>query len=268
MSAIPENPIALYLSHGGGPLPVLGDPDHREMVEQLAALAAKIRRPAAIALISAHWEAAPVRITQAARPPVIYDYYGFPAAAYELQYPASGAPELAQQIYEGLSKEGIRAELDAERGFDHGLYVPLLLMYPQADIPCLQLSLHASLDAAEHIRIGAALRHLHKDNILVIGSGFSFHNLRAFFKPPTLESRAMNEAFDSWLFQTCSSAEFSEAQRTERLVSWEAAPHARYCHPREEHLLPLHVCYGVAGRACSARVELSIMRRLASFYVW
>ncbi len=265
---IPENTKAFYLSHGAGPMPLLGDASHQELVESLATVAASIKRPSAIIVISAHWEEEVVTITHGATPPMIYDYHGFPKQAYTLQYPAPGAPQLAQEIYELFGANQIEAQLDSQRGFDHGLYVPLLLMYPQADIPCLQISLQRSLDAAEHIKMGEALASLSRDGLLVIGSGFSFHNMQAFATPDTVESKAKNEAFEAWLVETCASQSLDEEARTHRLADWESAPFARYCHPREEHLLPLHVCYGMAKRPCSAYLELSVINKQASMYFW
>lgn len=258
----------LYISHGAGPMPVLGDAGHQEMVANLKHLAAALPRPAAIVLVSAHWEAPQPTITSGPRPPLFYDYYGFPQAAYELEYPAPGHPGLEGQLNAALAKGGFACAADAERGFDHGLFVPLLLMYPEADIPCVQLSLLHGLDPEAHIRMGACLAGLDADNLLIIGSGFSFHNMRAFFTPDTDETRARNQAFDNWLAETCASPALDEDQRRGRLVDWEAAPHARYCHPREEHLLPLHVCYGAAGRACSEYFELTIIGKQASAFLW
>lgn len=226
----------LFISHGGGPLPLLGDPGHAEMVATLTELAGDLRKPAAILVISAHWEQQQPSITAAARPGLIYDYSGFPPAAYEITYPCPGESALAARIHRVLEQAGISSRLDDQRGFDHGVFVPLKLMYPDAEIPCVQLSLVNSLDAATHLAIGRALRALDYSNLLVIGSGFSFHNMRAFFAPDTPEIRARNEAFETWLEQTCTDPELSEAERTSRLVNWEDAPHARFCHPREEHL--------------------------------
>lgn len=265
---IPNNPTAVYLSHGGGPLPLLGDVGHKEMVESLTAISANIRKPSAIIVISAHWEEDVVTITHSPQPPLIYDYYGFPKEAYEIQYPAPGEPELAQYVHDILSTNQIEARLDNQRGFDHGLFVPLLLMYPKADIPCLQVSLTRSLDAAEHIRIGEALSGLSHAGLLIVGSGFSFHNMKAFATPDTSESKAMNEAFEHWLIDTCSDRSLDESERVKRLTAWESAPFARYCHPREEHLLPLHVCYGTAKRPCSTYLQLSIINKKASIYFW
>jgi aromatic ring-opening dioxygenase catalytic subunit (LigB family) len=141
-------------------------------------------------------------------------------------------------------------------------------MYPEADIPCVQLSLVKSLDPAEHIKLGRALQDLGDQSLLLIGSGFSFHNMKAFFTPETDDTKAMNESFERWLLETCSDQKLAEEERRQRLVSWESAPFARYCHPREEHLLPLHVCYGFAASACSKFYELQILNKKSSMYLW
>ena len=141
----------MFLSHGGGPLPLLGDPGHTEMVQSLESIAAAIDRPEAIIVVSAHWEEPAATITSAPRPEIIYDYYGFPPESYEIQYPAPGHPELASRLQACLQDNGVATELDPDRGFDHGLFIPLKIMYPEADIPCVQLSLLSSLDPAAHI---------------------------------------------------------------------------------------------------------------------
>lgn len=141
-------------------------------------------------------------------------------------------------------------------------------MYPQADIPCVQLSLVHDLDAGQHLAIGKALRVLEHENLLVIGSGFSFHNMRAFFGPNTPDVRAMNQGFEDWLTDTCVNPAFSEDERWQRLLDWAQAPHARFCHPREEHLLPLHVCYGLAGKASDEHVSATILSKKAGMFRW
>ncbi|MFO7527332.1 MAG: class III extradiol ring-cleavage dioxygenase [Marinobacter sp.] len=258
----------LFISHGGGPMPLLGDPGHRGMVDRLVEMAGKLRRPSAILVISAHWEESVPTITSGANPSLIYDYSGFPPESYEIRYPCPGAPALAGQVQAALEKAGIPASLDDQRGFDHGLFVPLKLMYPDADIPCVQLSLVNTMDAGTHLTIGRALRALEYDNLLVIGSGFSFHNMRAFFAPNTPEIQARNQAFENWLEETCTDADMSETERTERLLHWDQAPHARFCHPREEHLLPLHVCYGLAGQAAQTRFEATILGKQSGMFYW
>ncbi|MEO6421924.1 MAG: class III extradiol ring-cleavage dioxygenase [Candidatus Nitrotoga sp.] len=263
-----HSPKALFISHGGGPMPLLGDTGHSEMVACLKELAVNLRRPDAIVVVSAHWEEEVVTITAGETPPLIYDYYGFPEESYKIEYPCRGEPALARELYQLLTESGIKAKLDRERGLDHGVFVPLKIMYPEANIPCVQLSLLASLDPLSHIAIGKALRGLSRENVLLIGSGFSFHNLKAFFAPETTEIQELNHAFEQWLHDACCSSAYSEEERTRKLSHWSEAPGARFCHPREEHLLPLHVCYGAALKPCSESLNLNIMNKESSMYVW
>jgi aromatic ring-opening dioxygenase catalytic subunit (LigB family) len=263
-----SNTTILYLSHGGGPRPVLGAEDHQEMVDCLHDIAGQIDKPDAIIVISAHWEEGTARITAGANPQLIYDYYGFPPESYEIQYPNPGEPALAAKIESVLETQGIAAELDAQRGFDHGMFIPLKIMYPDADTPCVQISMLSSLDPQQHIALGEALRGLNCENLLIIGSGFSFHNMRAFYSDATAEIDAMNLAFEDWLVETCRDSSISEDERSDRLLKWAEAPAARFCHPREEHLLPLHVCYGAAGRYCDEVFRLKILGRMSSMYLW
>lgn len=258
----------LFLPHGGGPLPLLGEPHHAALAGFLGSIGAELGRPSAILVISAHWEARVPVLTAGAQPALIYDYSGFPEESYSITYPAPGAPQLADDIRQLLVDGGIAAELDAARGFDHGLFVPLKLMYPAADIPCVQLSLVRGLDPALHIRIGRALAALRNRDVLVIGSGFSFHNLRAFFTSRPGTPDPDNDAFQDWLVATCTAPDLDEDERTRRLVDWESAPHARYCHPREEHLLPLHVCYGLAGGPARVVFDDKVLGKRAVGLLW
>jgi aromatic ring-opening dioxygenase catalytic subunit (LigB family) len=237
----------VYFSHGGGPLPILDDPGHKAMVDFMTNLPSQLRRPDAILVISAHWEERLATVLGAEHPVMFYDYYGFPDKAYEIKYPAPGSPGLAKKIIKLLEKEGLMTQVDIERGFDHGLFIPLKLMYPQADIPALQLSLLRGLNPAAHIALGKALRGLKDENILVIGSGFSFHNMGAFSWQGGDKPDPANDAFQNWLIDITTS-EISETERELHLIEWEKAPSARYCHPREEHLLPVHVCVGMAAQ--------------------
>lgn len=249
-------------------MPLLGDPGHQEMVSCLQTIAANIPRPDALLVVSAHWEEPIPTITAGLNPPLIYDYYGFPEASYHIQYPCPGEPALAHDTHELLTGAGIESRLDETRGFDHGVFIPLKIMFPDADIPCVQLSLVDGLDPTTHMQIGRALSALSQRNVLVIGSGFSFHNMKAFFTDDTPETRELNLSFERWLAQTCCAAERSESERARLLAGWSDAPGARYCHPREEHLLPLHVCYGVAQAPCAQRFELSILNKRSSMYLW
>ncbi len=262
-----ETAQIVYCSHGGGPLPILGDPGHRAMVDFMTRLPMQLARPDAILVISAHWEERVATLLGAPRPPLFYDYYGFPEEAYRLTYPAPGHPELAQRIAEMLEAHGIPTRMEMQRGFDHGVFIPLKLMYPAADIPVAQLSLLRGLDPAAHIALGRALRGLMSENILVIGSGFSFHNQNAFFSQRMGAPDPANDAFQDWLIETCT-APLAQEERERRLIAWEQAPAARYCHPRAEHLLPLHVCQGMAGRPAQLIFDDQILGKRGVAFLW
>lgn len=257
----------VYFSHGGGPLPILGDESHKAMVEFMNRLPNQLHKPDAILVISAHWEEREATLLGAPRPAMFYDYYGFPDEAYEITYPAPGSPDLAQKIAALLKENHVPARIDPQRGYDHGLFIPLKLMYPQADIPSLQLSLLRGLNPSAHIALGKALRGLLPENILVFGSGFSFHNLRAFFGTALGTPDPANEAFQNWLIDVCTGP-ITQSEREQRLVDWQSAPSARYCHPREEHLLPLHVCMGMAGAPAKVIFDDQIMGKRALAFSW
>ena len=259
---------ALFLSHGGGPLPLLGDHAHADMVTCLKEIATTSSRPSVIIVVSAHWEADEATVTSGANPSLIYDYSGFPPKSYKIEYPCSGNPLLADSILKQLTKAGIQSSSNRARGLDHGVFIPLKIMYPEADIPCVQLSLIKGLDPLQHILLGRALQELADSSVLLIGSGFSFHNMKAFFTPETVDSKKANHSFEHWLIDTCSNENLSEEERTQRLVRWVDTPFARYCHPREEHLMPLHVCYGFAASACTKHYELEILNKASSMYLW
>ena len=258
----------LFLPHGGGPLPLLDDPGHAQLIRFLATVAADLGSPSSILVISAHWEAVVPTLTGGAQPGLIYDYAGFPEESYAIAYPAPGAPALAAEIQVLLRDTGIDAQMDAARGFDHGVFVPLKLMYPAASIPCVQLSLVRGLDPGLHLRIGKALARLRQENVLIIGSGFSFHNLRAFSGRRTAGSDPANDAFQDWLVDTCTREDLPAQHREQRLIGWEHAPHARYCHPREEHLLPLHVCCGLADGPARLVFDDTVLGKRAIGLLW
>ena len=257
----------VYFSHGGGPLPILGDPGHQQMVEFMTALPDQLRKPDVILVISAHWEENEATLLGASNPPLFYDYYGFPQQAYEISYPAPGYPELAQKIASLLEQNNIPCSIEKERGFDHGVFIPLKLIYPEADIPVVQLSLLRGLDAVAHIALGNVLSELLTENILIIGSGFSFHNQSAFFGSKPGAPDPANDAFQDWLVETCTSS-LSQEEREKRLIAWEKAPAARYCHPREEHLLPLHVCAGMANAPAKVVFDDQILGKRGVAFLW
>ena len=258
----------IFVSHGGGPLPLLGDPQHQELTMQLQQLGSRIAKPSAIVVISAHWEALQPTVTSAAQPALLYDYYGFPPESYQLTYPAPGHPQPAQQIVTSLHKHCNTATQDAQRGLDHGVFVPLKWMFPTAAIPVVQLSLKANLDPQQHIDLGQALADLEYENLLILGSGFSFHNMRAFFAPQTEATERRNQAFENWLKVTLTDTQLNESERQQRLIQWEQAPEARFCHPREEHLLPLLVCYGATRRAADSYQMARTLGRTAGMFIW
>jgi aromatic ring-opening dioxygenase catalytic subunit (LigB family) len=198
-------------------------------------------KPRALLVVSAHWEAPVPTVISSAAPALLYDYYGFPPHTYELKWPAPGAPELASRVRHLLSGAGLESGEDGKRGFDHGVFVPLKLAYPEAQVPTVQLSLRAGLDAAEHLAIGRALAPLRDEGVLLVGSGMSYHNMRGFNSTPSREHSAR---FDAWLGKVTAEA---PSERDAALASWERAPSARECHPREEHLLPLMIAAGAAG---------------------
>ncbi len=264
----PQNKAQIvYFSHGGGPLPILGDASHKAMIDFMLQLPSRLRKPDAILVISAHWEESAATLLGAQTPPMFYDYYGFPDKAYEITYPAPGSPELANRIAGLVHKKNIPARIDPQRGFDHGLFIPLKLMYPQADIPSLQLSLLRGLNPTAHIALGKVLRELMHENILVIGSGFSFHNIGAFSSQGINAPDPANDAFQNWLIEVCASP-IPQSEREQRLIEWEKAPSARYCHPREEHLLPLHVCLGMADRPATVIFDNYILGKRGVAFLW
>jgi aromatic ring-opening dioxygenase catalytic subunit (LigB family) len=241
---------AIFLPHGGGPCffmdPPADDPSRwLALHAYLAALPDELpARPDALLVISAHWETPRPTVLAAAKPAMLYDYYNFPAHTYQIQYPAPGDPALAARVRALLAMAGIDSAAELERGYDHGVFVPLKVSFPNADIPIVQLSMQSGLDPATHLAIGRALSALRDDNILVIGSGLSFHNLAGLGNPGL---SAPSAEFDRWL--THAVCDVPSAERDALLSQWTQAPFARLCHPREEHLLPLMVAVGAAGGA-------------------
>jgi aromatic ring-opening dioxygenase catalytic subunit (LigB family) len=202
-------------------------------------------KPSAIVVLSAHWESQQVKITSSSKPSMYFDYYGFPKETYEYDYPAPGSPDLAWKIRGLLESKGISSELDPKRGLDHGAFIPLMLMYPEADIPVVQVSLDASLSSTRNIEIGSALSPLRDEGVLILGSGYTFHNMQAFFNPSN-HTKEQSRLFNSWLQDTLN-ATATVGDILPKLAGWEQAPGARVAHPREEHLLPLFMTAAAAG---------------------
>jgi 4,5-DOPA dioxygenase extradiol len=241
---------AIFVNHGGGPLPLLGR--QPELVAHMKEVTSRwlTQKPDAIVVFSAHWESDPIRITSTPHPTMLYDYSGFPPESYKYQYPAPGSPPLAQKIQTLLQASGLRAELDNKRGYDHGVYIPLMIMYPDADIPVVAVSLHSSLSAETNMQIGRALAPLRDENILLLGSGYTYHNMHGFFHPSSATYEA-STTFNDWLKQVLLTED--PTHRLSSLQQWEQAPGARASHPREEHLLPLFM---VAAAASSEPPQL------------
>jgi len=243
-----------FIPHGGGPCffmawnpPGIWD----RMAAFLRGIAATLPRPPrAIVLVTAHWLEADFAVSSGERPGMVFDYHGFPPHTYELNYPAPGEPALAARIAQRVSGAGLVTRLDGARGFDHGTFIPLLLMFPQAEVPVVQLSLRRDLDPQAHLDAGRALAPLRDEGVLIVGSGMSFHHMRGYGDP---RFGPVSDAFDAWLTQA---VEAGPSQRTHALAAWEQAPQARLCHPprAEEHLLPLMVAAGAGGDSPGRKV--------------
>lgn len=248
-----------FIPHGAGPCFFMDwNPPHTwdAMAAFLKSIASQLpERPRAIVMVSAHWLEDDFRITGHDRPELIFDYYGFPEHTYQLSYPAPGQPELAQQVADLLNAQGLAASVDHERGYDHGMFIPLKLMFPAADIPVIQLSLRRGLDPQKHIQAGNALQSLRDSGVLIVGSGMSFHNMRGYGDP---RFTPISAAFDQWLTDAVQSP--PEA-RNQQLQYWAQAPHAYSCHPagHEEHLIPLMVVAGAAGDGVGEQVHSSVV---------
>lgn len=265
----PRMPV-LFIPHGGGPCFFMDwTVGPRDSWDRLAAWLRGLpgtlpARPRAILIVSGHWETPGFRVTSGERPDLIYDYSGFPPHTYELTYPAPGDPKLAVRAAELLSDAGLPAAADPDRGFDHGVFIPLKVAFPDADVPVVALSLDRSLDPDLHAKAGAALAPLRDEGVLIVGSGMSFHNLRAMFGGG---GSAESDRFDAWLAEAVEAPTADGRRR--RLGGWASAPGGRFSHPDEEHLIPLMVAAGAAGDD-PGRVAFRdrIMGHLCSAYVF
>lgn len=253
MEKINERRLPTYfISHGGGPWPWLkaqmpGVYDNleaslRDMPRQLGVT------PKAVLVVSGHWEERDFTVMSSPAPPMVYDYSGFPAFTYQIQYPAPGSPEVARRVRELLGGAGFDARADERRGFDHGTFAPLAAIYPEADVPVLQLSIRSDYDVDAHLAAGRALAPLREEGVLVVGSGLSYHNLRRFGAAGVDPSRE----FDEWLTEAVCGSTLGERDR--KLRGWTSAPSARLAHPDEDHLIPLLVAVGAAEAEEGERV--------------
>jgi aromatic ring-opening dioxygenase catalytic subunit (LigB family) len=228
----------------------------RHLIDRIDVAALK-----AIVVVSAHWEESTVTVQTSPKPGMLFDYHGFPAHTYELSFPAPGHPALARKVAAALGGVGIKTREDAKRGFDHGVFVPLLLAFPEASVPVFQVSLHDSLDALLHIKMGAALAPLRGEGVLVVGSGFLTHNLGRMMGEVRMGPRGETapsadphfRAFVDWVHETLTSTALTQQERLRRLVAIaREAPYFREVHPREEHLTPLLVAWAAGEPGVAA----------------
>lgn len=239
-----------FISHGGGPWPWMAKwrAEFAPLEASLQAMPAQLpARPQAILVISGHWEDEAFAVMSSAHPPMVYDYTGFPPETYDILYPAPGAPDLALRAQDLIAEAGLPVRLDPKMGFDHGTFAPLAVMYPEADVPLFQVSLQKGYDPAAHFALGRALAPLRDDGVLIIGSGLSYHNLRAFGPG----ARVPSEAFDRWLTEALA---LPPADRTAALMAWEQAPYARDCHAQEDHFAPIFAALGAAEAEPATRI--------------
>lgn len=243
-----------FLSHGGGPWPYIDGVRDQYAITEAAFKAipqSLPTKPKAVLVISGHWEERVFTVSTAAQPPMVYDYHGFPEHTYQIQYTAPGSPALAIRVRELLQQVGIPCAENAEHGFDHGTFVPMSLMYPAADVPVVLLSMKQNYDVAEHIATGQALQPLRDEGILIIGSGLTYHNMRGFGQAGAMY---VSVEFENYLHDAISSPD--EVQRLDKLRQWQYAPSARAAHPQEDHLMPLMVAAGAAGKDAGERFVL------------
>ena len=242
-----------FLSHGGGPWPWLKDL-RPGVYDQLERSLHNTRRelgelPRAVLMISGHWEADRFLLSSAAHPPMYYDYSGLPEHTYRIRYDAPGDPQLAETVRVMLERGGVPSGLDPRRGYDHGTFSLMQVLYPEAKLPLVQLAMKADFDPAEHIRVGELLAPLRDQGVLIVGSGFSFHDTRSIMSGA---GKVPSATFDAWLNQTL--VDSAPKDRKQRLIGWADAPAARAAHPREDHLIPLMVAAGAAGDDVGLRV--------------
>ncbi|KAJ3270960.1 hypothetical protein HDV01_007290 [Terramyces sp. JEL0728] len=257
---------SIFLPHGGGPMPILGAPSHKDLIEFLNGKARDwIGTPSAIVVVTAHWETKNPIISGASTHPLYYDYYNFPKEAYEIKYDAPGSPQVAEKVFQLLKGAGYTPEIDTERGWDHGVFIPLKMVVPNADVPIVQVSVLQSQDPIELLNMGKALAPLLKENIAIVGSGFSFHHFGSFRNSPEAAAKG-NKAFEKQLLESCG---LESDKRYESLAKWKEFAGAEHCHPvnATEHFSPLLVTAG-AGNALVDSVSLDALGVETSGYVW
>jgi aromatic ring-opening dioxygenase catalytic subunit (LigB family) len=245
---------ALFIPHGAGPCFFMAwDPPEawdrmgawlRRLVDRVGG------KPEALLVVSAHWQADVFTVNTRTAHELLFDYHGFPEHTYRITWPARGDAGLAADVVRGLEAAGLDTAEDPHRGLDHGVFIPMKLAFPEADVPVVQLSLKSGLEPGEHVAAGRALQALRRQGVLIVGSGMSYHNM-AHFRHGGGETDPDSERFDRWLAETVA---LERTQRERRLLDWASAPGGRASHPAEEHLIPLHVVAGAAGADAGRRV--------------
>lgn len=237
---------SLFISHGSPMIAFENGPAH----QFLKALADRLERPKAILVVSAHHEAAQPSVTASARPETIHDFYGFPQKLFDLTYPAPGAPDLAASIVERLTEAGFEAQLDDARGIDHGVWIPLMLAWPDANIPVVSLSITMARSPQWHFEMGRALADLADEGVLVIGSGSFTHNLREIVRDgsvPTDQAPDWVRRFGDWAADKVTNGDW------DAVLNYLSHPDGRRNHPTPDHILPLFVAMGAGGEGATAR---------------
>lgn len=240
-------PPAVFVSHGAPTLLLEGGP----AVDFLSGLGAQVGRPSAVVCVSAHWETEAPSVSAAERPGTIHDFSGFPRALYAMRYPAPGAPAVAARVRDALDAAGLSCAIDPEQGLDHGAWVPMKLMYPDADVPVLQVSVQPQAGPAHHLAVGRALAPLRREGVLVLGSGSAIHNLRAL--------RWGGDRPDDWAigFAGWLDGKVAEGAVDDLIHYRERGPGGVMAHPTDEHFLPLFAAMGAGGAAAGRRLHAS-----------
>lgn len=241
-------PHILFITHGGGPWPIfsfsgIDENDRLDMLTHFQSMDTVLNAPKALLVVSAHWESNPVSVNVSSSPHLYFDYHGFPEETYHLSWPVKNDVVLAHHVISVIEKAGIPVIKNERRGYDHGVFIPLMAAYPKAHIPIVEISIHQELDVALHLRMGQALSALLTDDVALITSGNSYHNIPKMFHPNAEAIHAAKQ-FDAWIVQK---AALTGQSRWDALCSWKTAPYAQMCHPKEDHLIPLMVAAGAAG---------------------
>lgn len=253
---------SLYIPHGGGPCFFIDDPQGvwTGMEAFLRSVPGLLpEKPKAILIVTGHWETPGFRFTGNPKPPLIYDYFGFPKHSYELRYDVPGDPALAERAAALVKAAGYESAVDPARGIDHGGFVPLKVAFPDADIPVVEMSLDQGLEPMLMLAAGRALAPLRDEGVLIVGAGMSYHNMRGYGDPRSTEASI---AFDDWLSDAVAKA---PDVRREALAAWASAPAARASHPQEEHLLPLMVAAGAGGAGRKIYGEIVMETMISGF---